>query len=525
MSYSQTGLRKQLQTDFRLNGLSLKTDAANLLVEVLGPYAGEENFQEIVDNIIEAVLKQPLGSSQVGKDVVELAIEECNEATDTDTDVAMVVIDAFQIPKFTYNTDRKKYLPYKGKEMRLHAKADSKMSLFHDRYTLLRQRTLRHELFTPAALGQVAESSSKFQLQSVEYLLSSSGLPDKVVVLGMLTQLKEGKYYLEDPTGYVELDVSECTFQAGLFVENSIVLAEGMYEDKIFHVIAVGFPPLETAQESRNYFGNVNFFGGPSSTNAKSSVKLSTMMSENQDSLFVFLSDVHLDDHKVMEKLSTLFTGYADAPPTAFVFMGNFSSRPYGPKRNQDIKERFTALGDMILGYPDLVEKSQFLFVPGPQDPGQANILPRPPIPSVLVRGVSERIPGAKFCSNPTRIQFCTQEVVVYCDDIMSKMCRNSVKFPSDCTNIPVHFTKTLLSQAHLCPLPLHTRPVYWAHDHTLWLYPLPDLVVLGDKSDPFSETLSDCTVANVGSFVRNGFEFKVYFPFSNTVENSKIMT
>ena len=247
------------------------------------------------------------------------------------------------------------------------------------------------------------------------------------------------------------------------------------------------------------------------------------MMGEQEDAMFVFLSDVNLDNPQVMEKLSTLFTGYADAPPTAFVLMGNFCSKPYGPNKKQKIKESFDSLGDLILGFPDLAAKSQFLFVPGPLDPGQPNILPRPPLPRSIVSGVSERIPGARFCSNPTRIQFCTREIVVFCDDMMSKLCRNCIKFPSESANLTGHFTKTILSQAHLCPLPLHVRPVYWRYDHALWLYPLPDLVVLGDRCDPFTETQQGCVVTNIGSFVKSKFEFKAYVPSSNEVEDSKI--
>ncbi len=520
-AFSQAAFRKKILTNFKLHGLSLKGEATSFLVEILAPYSSD--IENILDQIIEAVQKQPLTSSLVGKETLAIAVDECNEALDTDPEAAMVVIDAFKIPKFTYNMDRRKFLPYHGKDLGLHAKADAKTSLFRERYTVLHQRTLRHELFTPPALGQVVQLAEKFQLRNVEFLLSSSGLPDKIIVLGMLAQMKERKFYLEDPTGCVELDLSDCVFHAGLFVENSLILAEGMYEDKVFHVEGIGFPPLETAQESRSYFGNVNFFGGPSTTCAKSSVKMEAMVREHQEAMFVFLADVHLDDPKVMEKLSTLFTGYADAPPTAVILMGNFSSKPYGPHRNQKIKEHFTALGDMILGFPDLVRKSQFIFVPGPQDPGQANILPRPPLPSVITAGVSERIPGAQFCSNPTRIQFCTQEIVVFCEDIMSKLCRNCVRFPSQSVGLPSQFVKTILSQGHLTPLPLHVRPVYWQYDHALWLYPLPDLVVLGDKCDPFSETLGGCTVTNVGSFVKSKFEFKVYHPYSNTVDDSKI--
>jgi len=49
----------------------------------------------------------------------------------------------------------------------------------------------------------------------------------------------------------------------------------------------------------RSCFGNINFFGGPSSTSVKASTKLQQLESSNDDAMFVFLSDVWLDDIKV----------------------------------------------------------------------------------------------------------------------------------------------------------------------------------------------------------------------------------
>ncbi len=520
---SNSALRKSIVTNFKLQGLSLKNEASSFLVEVLQPHSNSSDLEQIIDMIIEAIRKQPLESSLIGRDVVEIAVEECNTSSDADTEKAFVVINAFDIPKFSYHVDRKKFLPVPKESLKLHPGATAKETLFKERYTILHQRTMRHELFTPPALGQPVQSSSKFQLRTIEYLLSSSGLPDKIIVLGMLTQMKEGKYHLEDPTGVVELDLSQCTFHMGLFVESSLVLAEGLYEDRVFHIEAIGFPPPETAADTRLYFGNANFFGGPSSICAKSSVKLQAMLEEHSNAMLVFLSDVHLDEPRVMEKLSVLFAGYSDEPPVAFILMGNFSAVPYGPLRYQKMKENFSALGDLMLQFPGLIEKSQFVFVPGPKDPGPGNILPFPAIPSNLTAAVTDRISTAQFCSNPVRIQFCSQEIVVFREDVMNKLCRHCVKFPSDVTDLSNHYTKTLLSQAHLCPLPLHTRPVYWQYDHALRLYPLPDLVVMGDKCDPFTVTANDCTVTNLGSFSKTGFEFKVYVPAKKIVEDSKI--
>jgi DNA polymerase epsilon subunit 2 len=58
-------------------------------------------------------------------------------------------------------------------------------------------------------------------------------------------------------------------------------------------------------------------------------------------------------------------------------------------------------------------------------------------------------------------------------------------------------FAKTLTSQAHLCPLPSEVCPVYWPYDHALYLYPLPDVVVVGDRFGGFMAQHMDCTVFN----------------------------
>ena len=67
----------------------------------------------------------------------------------------------------------------------------------------------------------------------------------------------------------------------------------------MFHVNAFGFPPPESSNSTRGYFGNINFFGGPSTTSVKSSVKLKEIEDENSDAMMVFLSDVWLDKVKV----------------------------------------------------------------------------------------------------------------------------------------------------------------------------------------------------------------------------------
>ena len=66
-----------------------------------------------------------------------------------------------------------------------------------------------------------------------------------VVILGMLCQMKEGEWWVEDPTGCIPIKLDEATFHKGIFTESSLVLAEGTFSDGVLSVTAFGFPPAE----------------------------------------------------------------------------------------------------------------------------------------------------------------------------------------------------------------------------------------------------------------------------------------
>lgn len=84
-------------------------------------------------------------------------------------------------------------------------------------------------------------------------------------------------------------------------------------------------------------------------------------------------------------------------------------------------------------------------------------------------------------------------------------------------TFVFLQFAKSIISQAHLCPLPLHVCPVYWAYDRGMRLYPLPDVIVCADKFDPFNTSTADCTIMNpvstVGGQVVQVIAYHAYAP------------
>ena len=120
------------------------------------------------------------------------------------------------------------------------------------------------------------------------------------------------------------------------------------------------------------------------------------------------------------------------AVPTAFVVTGNFMSRPFGHSYEDTkiLTEHFDQLANMISKYSKIRKGSQFIFVPGPSDPstGHANVLPRPAIPSIFTARLRQVLQNnVVFASNPCRIRFFTQEIVILRENVLHKMQRSAI--------------------------------------------------------------------------------------------------
>lgn len=285
-------------------------------------------------------------------------------------------------------------------------------------------------------------------------------------------------------------------------------------------VDGLGFPPTEPASSSRAFFGTCNTWGGESAKLLKYSPRLQELERTNTETTLVFLSDVRLDLPVVMEKLRQLFVGYDSCPPQAIVLMGPFTT---STRNYQELRQHLDALGALANGCEQLKKQTDLVLVPSSEDPTAPNILPRAPLPECLAAGLLKAWPRTQLATNPCRLQYCTQQIVVCRLDLMAKFCRNTLHFPEDTTHIEQHFARTLVCQGHLVPIHPIAMPVHWDYDPALWLYPLPDLVVMGDSCASFTSTQHGCTVLNTGSFIKSKFAFKVYIPATRTIEDSEI--
>lgn len=192
-----------------------------------------------------------------------------------------------------------------------------------------------------------------------------------------------------------------------------------------------------------------------------------------------------------------------------FILIGNFATKSINAVGGRDITvNAFKALSDTIASYPFLANNARFLVVPGSQDAGVCgHILPRRAIPEYFMEESRKKIKHLTFSSNPSRLRFYTQEVVIFREDLLKKFQRRSIfnlstSTATDDINSPsgeglghsysqnsmegsrkkggelsALLANTIVNQGHLCPLPAAVKPIHWELDYTLRLSPLPHLV------------------------------------------------
>ncbi|KAL6583692.1 hypothetical protein OROMI_002981 [Orobanche minor] len=553
-------MRNKVQRKFKMRGYTLKVEA---LSEILGficryPEAEDEALELLLDELHHLSLKSSILDKEPVLKVVGLlleaqaAVEEGPSCSGYGSAVsALRIIDAFDFPKFRYDPIKKLFHKYTG-ELPVHGDASAKVALYRDRFLLLFQRLSRDPHFSRPLFGSNISDYGSCQISPIQSLVGQTG---KRWVMGLICQPEDGHFYLEDLTAAVEVDLSNaisstisqsspnnydrvlCRKHNSLsrrhdalerylsaFCDPTGLKCAMKHQDS---VKTCGFPPLEDREKSFSTFAGIDFYGGGSLTKEET-LRLAELERGSVNDMFVILSDVWLDNEETMEKLETILNVYENenVVPSLFVFMGNFCSHPCNLSFNSysSIRSQFGRLGKMIAAHQHLKDRSRFLFIPGPDDIGPSNVLPRCSLPKYITEELQNHIPNAVFLSNPCRIKFYTQEIVFFRQDMLYKMRRTCLMPPStEETSDPFeHLVATITHQSHLCPLPLSVQPIIWNFDHCLHLYPTPHTIVLGDKSDQKAFKYTGITCFNPGSF-SNDFTFIVYRPCSQEVELSAV--
>lgn len=215
-------------------------------------------------------------------------------------------------------------------------------------------------------------------------------------------------------------------------MEGSIVIAKGTYVDEVFKVENIDFPPPEISDTSRANIGDLNTFGGPHPKLLKLSEKLKVHEEENKDDIIVFLSEFWVDNDLVLSKFRQILSGFDDNPPVAIVLCGNFLSSVSNATNVKKLKEGFKKLANIVAEFRATQQNTHFIFVPGPYDLSAPKILPRPAIPKYIIEDFIKIVPKTHLATNPCRLQYCTKEIVVFREDLLSKLCRNTLHYPKN---------------------------------------------------------------------------------------------
>jgi DNA polymerase epsilon subunit 2 len=490
----------------------------------------EEAMEDILDSINDIMGSSKTITAETWEEFVlteqrrQEALTQKSRSKRNDNTVAsnawtdeVQIINAFDTPKLIYDVTRKQFHVKEIKESLFGSSLD-KTNMLAQRYALVHQRLLRNELFRPSQLGHEARTSAlQHQLTPIESLLGKNTYSKTFLLLGVLVQIEEGSYYLEDPTGQVPVSFQEATAVDDFFVaEHCILLVEGAFHDGTLYLQRVGHPLLESRDVS---------LAAMQQQLAHPLFTKRIDRDADESPAFVILSDVHLDQPRVLQQLESLFATYEKCPATSlpmFVLMGNFSAA-YRDSPPMD------ELASVLSAFSNLSKHAHFVIVPGPNDTPQ-QVLPLPPISARLAR-----VANVHMATNPSRIYYKGRELVLFSYNVLHMLQRKQIMLPraeedsnkagenmdEDCHRKLQHrLIKTLLDQSHL--LPLQGVPIFWNYDHALRLYPLPDALILGGDAikECFHEIYGGCHVIHAGSMGESGS----YAVFRLNVSDDDIM-
>ena len=445
--------RAVLRVFTRKHHLQLRSDAVVFVHDTLADHdlLHDENATlEAIEALASAVVEQHVASGDVPgfdglvvtRDALQHVYDQLLVEGESSSAVAVTqgeapdperffsVVDAFAQPRVFYDHSRRVFERAGRPHVLAHANASS-MTL-RERYMLLRSIVLRNEHFAPRI---TPGAQSMLKLATTKDLLGRQG--ETCLLFGRLSTTADGRYALEDADGSVPLVLDDAVPGEGIFTEGAFVLVEGTYtHGETLRVLAIGHPPSESREEAQRLFGHVDFCGtGP--LPAKSIPALRAYESQYSDRCISVFSDVHLDHERSIAQLHAILQGYDRAGfiPFALVLCGNFCSSVAETDGEQfeRYKNAFGRLAEVLVQFPRILATCHFVFVPGPADPVTTPLSPRPRIPGPLVERFERRLPRSfvesrlHWTSNPCRIVYFSQELVVFRDDIMSRMLRSAV--------------------------------------------------------------------------------------------------
>lgn len=494
-------------------------------------------------------------------------------------------------PNFFFDRVRKQFSPRAPAGTKLTSTLRSAIEFFNQRFYLVMDRLSRHENFQKSSFSSIAAihtslnnlSVSTYEITLIKNVLGRDG--GRFILLGLLSKNANGNYILEDSSDYIELNLTQAYKADNSFYSTGmLVVVDGIYSASggsmsndanvisgCFHVSHMGQPPAERRDVSLDAYGHLDFMGMHSDTGASSLVKVDKALRKKLTALEKTLldhrlillgSNIFLDDVKIMAGLKKFFAHLEDnledhgtEGHIVIVMTGSFSSQPLTSKSgsvpilssSEDYKSNFDGFAEMLSKFPLVLNNCKFVLIPGSNDPWQStyslgrsssSVLPQAPIPKVFLTRLERLLPKGHlmFGWNPMRINYISQEIVLFRDDLMNKFKRNDIVLEHDLkverellekeengddmnvenlVSDEVHLTlkikqarklvKTLLDQGNLQPFLKDLKVVNPQYQHVTRIEPLPTTLVLFDsRYECFEVSYNGCKVANMGNLISN---------------------
>jgi DNA polymerase epsilon subunit 2 len=529
-------------------GLTLQADAATFLSDKITNYSMNENqtteFLNYMAQNYSKISKDRSG--MVSKQNIELVFNQVYQSQDykesgkghhQDIRKYIKVLDSFNTPKFEYDVHGKVFKKLKCNDGMFSDSAKDKISFNLRRFNIVKQRILKR------LRSETIETSSKMtSLTSIKSIKGINSPNLERYVFGLITEMSEGIFSLEDPEDFITLDFSSLKeYPKDFIMEGGLFLVKGICLGNRFVVQTISSVPCEERKET---ISMLTYPDVSDATNfAEPLHELKEMELQAKNARFVIISEVWLDQPQILERLKILFDGFnaQGSLPELFILVGPFSSNPPkdGPRAWSHYQDLFDGFAEFIERIKN-VRQCRFVFVPAGNDPGFVDsMLPRPSIPE----SIFDAWRRAKFdfisTSNPCRIVYFSQEIVIFKNEITQQMRTKSLnshltenkekekEVEEDLESSTLgqgqgqelkltdyqKSLKSCLDQSTLSPFSLSDQTVLWDCDHSLSLYPIPDVLIVAERQNCYEFSYEDCKCANPGSFPSSEGSFLLYSP------------
>ena len=526
-----------------MSGFSLQPQALDYLIMLFS----DSLNKQLVDLIIETISPKTQ-SKTLDQSIIESTVQDLSSKTESLID-PIECLAAKNIPRhiwdsqahqFRISQSENDYKTTVSKNLKVHPISDAWLQLYH----ILFQQTLLYPRFTKESLDSTS-STDFYTLLSVKSALNTTS---NIWVFGQLQHPRPNLYYIRDPTGSLQLDFSTLEQRGGgFFTDFSFVILNGNLQQRlsqklapIFQVTQCAFPPIISNSTSKALYQS-NISGLHSEEYLKSvlgksynnvhdldpipgefsqaarlhlnSCRKALQLAKMQESFCILLAQPHFDDVHYVKQFESLL----QSPPSVMVIFGNLSGKSLHFSDTESFSLAIRNLAAVVKRYPQFCLKTRLVIVPGPEDPPFPNILPKSGILKSLIQPLIQVVPNTTLMSNPARMSFYGQNWMLFRYDILQTLLSNTIlqPHPNDPDSSKRHLVFSLLSQSTLFPMNPSKYPQVAKLQHSLRLFPKPDVLFLADTYSEYSILQNDVFVVNVPPFYQN-LTFVVYYPFEH---------